>query len=322
MTRPLPLRPSLLERKVVRKPWGGRALAGLFGLGLPAGADVGETWEVFDRPDGSSRMRGDGRTLADWLAKDGEALLGRGVRPARGDRFPLLIKFIDAREALSVQVHPDDAMAARDGDGGKHEGWVVLAAGPRARIVRGLRAGTTATEFAAAVRAGEPEPLLASFAPAVGDAVLVPAGTVHAIGPDVVLYEIQQNSDVTYRLHDWGRDRPLHVEQGLAAMRSDGAVETAVRPVPAGDGSEWLFRTEHFTLRRHTAAEPHTVACEGSFKVVTVLRGRGTIGWRSGGEDLPLPVGPGDTVVVPACVGNVFVSPIGVLTALWAGPGV
>jgi len=318
---PLPLRPSLLERKTVAKPWGGRALERVLGIALEPGVQVGETWEVFDRPDGSARLRSDGKTLAEWMAKDATALLGRGVAPSRDGRFPLLIKFIDAREALSVQVHPDDAMAAGVGDSGKSEAWVVLDAGPAARIVRGLRAGTTAERFAAAIRSADLEPLLHAFAPRPGDAVRVPPGVIHAIGPDVVLYEIQQNSDVTYRLYDWGRPRPLHLEDGLRAARFDLPEETVVAPTPGADGFEWLFAHEHFTLRRVAVTEPITVPTEDTFKVATVVRGRGTLGWRSGGVDLPLPLGPGDSVLVPACIGNVFLSPVGGMTLLWAGPG-
>lgn len=318
---PLPLRPSLLSRKIVAKPWGGRALERTLGLAFEAGVQVGETWEIYDRPDGSSRMRADGRTLAEWMAKDREALLGRGVSPTRDGRFPLLIKFIDARQALSVQVHPDDELAAVAGDSGKNEAWVVLDVGEHARIIRGVRAGTTRAAFAAVAHTAAVEDLLCSFTPRAGDAVRVPPGVVHAIGPDVVLYEIQQNSDITYRLYDWGRPREVHVEAGLQAARFDLPEETTVDPAPAGHGLEWLFRNEHFTLRRGVISEPITIATDGGYVVATVVRGHGTLGWRSGGEDLPLPLAPGDTVLVPACVANVFLSPIGGLTVLWAGPG-
>ncbi|MEZ5963892.1 MAG: type I phosphomannose isomerase catalytic subunit [Planctomycetota bacterium] len=317
---PLPLRPSLLSRKIVAKPWGGRALERVLGLALEPRVQVGETWEVYDRPGESARMRGDGRTLAEWMLSDPDALLGRGVAPTREGRFPLLVKFIDAREALSVQVHPDDAMAAAADDCGKNEAWVVLDAGADARIIRGIRAGITREQFAAVAHTAAVEPMLAAFKPAAGDAVHVPPGLVHAIGPDVVLYEIQQNSDITYRLYDWGRPREVHLEEGLRATRFDFPEETTVAPTPAEGGGEWLFRNEHFTLRRLVVSEQMTVSTEASFKIATVVRGRGTLGWRSGGEDLPLPLAPGDTVLVPACVDNVFLSPVGGLTLLWAGP--
>jgi mannose-6-phosphate isomerase len=233
----------------------------------------------------------------------------------------LLIKFIDAREALSVQVHPDDDQAAVEGDGGKAEAWVVLDAGERARIIRGVRPGTSREQFAAVAQTAAVEDLLLAFVPRAGDAVAVPPGVVHAIGPDVVLYEIQQNSDLTYRLYDWGRPRDLHLDAGLRAARFDVPAETTVTPPPAEHGVQWLFANPHFTLRRVEVGEPLTLATEDTFKVATVVRGRGTLGWRSRGEDLPLALGPGDTVLVPACTGNVFLSPVGGMTVLWAGPG-
>ncbi|HLU39816.1 MAG TPA: type I phosphomannose isomerase catalytic subunit [Planctomycetota bacterium] len=313
------LRPSLLSRKVVAKPWGGRALERVLGLPLEPGIQVGETWEVYDRPEGSSRMKADGRTLAQWMAEDAEALLGHGVRPAPGNRFPLLIKFIDAREALSVQVHPDDAMAAEEGDSGKTEAWVVLAAGPDARIIRGVRAGVERAAFAAVAHGAEVEGLLQSFTPRPGDAVRIPPGLIHAIGPDVVVYEVQQNSDVTYRLYDWGRPREVHLDKGLRAARFDFPAETTVAGVHTEEG-ELLVRNEHFTLTRQAVDGPSTVSTHGKFKVGTVVHGRGTIGWRSRGEDPPMQIGLGDTVLVPACTGAVFVSSVGPLTILWAGP--
>jgi mannose-6-phosphate isomerase len=316
-----PLRPSLLTRKVVAKPWGGRALERVLGLSLDAGVQVGETWEVFDRPDGSSRMQADGRTLAEWMASHAQDLLGRGVKPAPGNRFPLLLKFIDARQALSVQVHPDDELARAEGDCGKNEAWVIMAAGPQARIILGVRPGTTRERFAAVAHTAAVEPLLHAFVPAAGDAVAVPPGVVHAIGPDVVLFEIQQNSDVTYRLYDWGRPREVHLEKGLRAARFDLPCATTVTPQPAPDGFEWLFRNAHFTLRRQTFDSPRELSTEGTCKIATVVRGRGTLGWRSHGQDLPLPIGPGDSVLVPACTGSVYLSPVGNLTLLWSGPG-
>ncbi len=321
MNKPLPLRPSLLERKIVAKPWGGRALERVLGLTLDSGEQVGETWEVFDRPEGSSRMQADGRTLAEWMATGGPNLLGHGIKPAPGNRFPLLLKFIDAREALSVQVHPDDELARPEGDCGKNEAWVILDVGPQARIIRGVRVGTTRERFAAVAHTAEIESLLLSFTPRAGDAVRVPPGVVHAIGPDVVLFEIQQNSDITYRLYDWGREREVHLDKGVRAARFDLPSETTVQPTPANDGFEWLFRNEHFTLRRQTLDAPLNVSTEGSFKIATVVRGGGTIGWRSNGQDLPLQVVAGDSVLVPACTNTVFFSPVGTMTLLWSGPG-
>lgn len=314
------LRPCFLERQVLPKPWGGRALERLLGRSLPPGESIGETWEVFDRKEGSSRLLGPDTTLAAWMAEARAELLGAAAPTADG-RFPLLIKLIDAREALSVQVHPDDDLARAEGDSGKSEAWVVLEAGPKARIICGLKPGTERAEFARVAHTSEVEAHLHAFAPRVGQAIDVPAGVVHAIGPDVVVYEIQQNSDLTYRLYDWGRPREVHVEKALRATRFDVEPCLDASAVPTDGGGEWLFRNRAFTLRRFALSGPVTLPTEESFKIATVLTGRGTLGWRSAGEDLPLPLGPGDTVLVPACTGTVFVSPVGGMTMLWAGPG-
>ena len=314
------LKPCLLQRKILPKVWGGRALEQVFGISLPAGEDVGETWELYDRPDGSSVLRGSEETVRDLMRRDPQGLLGR-ARPARDGWFPLLIKFIDARKALSVQVHPDDEQARSEGDGGKNEAWLVLEAGAEARIVRGFADGVTREQFAAVASTEAVESLLHSFRPEVGDCVHLPAGTVHALGPDVVVLEVQQNSDVTYRIWDWGRPRETHVEKALAVARVEGGEQATVAPEPIDQHSEWLVRDEHFRVRRFRLPAVGTLGTEGSFKVMTVLKGRSTLGWHSGGEDPPLIVGPGDTVLIPACTGTVFLSPIGGLEAIWCDAG-
>ena len=210
------LKPFLLARKLLPKVWGGRALERVPGIALPTEEAIGETWELFDRPDGSSPLRGAGRSLADVLREHPQDLLGRGVARGHAGRFPLLLKFIDAHDALSVQVHPDDAQAESEGDSGKDEAWLVLHAGPQARIVRGLRPGVDEAEFRKLAHTPAVESMLWSFVPQPGDVIHIPPGTVHAIGPDVVVFEVQQNSDVTYRLYDWGRPRE---EIGRASCR-------------------------------------------------------------------------------------------------------
>lgn len=313
--------PCLLERKLVPKVWGGRALERVLGLALPPGESIGETWELYDRPDGASRVRGSELTVHELLQRFGDDLLGRGVAAAPGGRFPLLLKFIDAREALSVQVHPGEEQARAAGDSAKSEAWVVLEAGPRARIIRGLKAGVTRARFESVAHTARVEDLLHAFTPRAGDAISVPSGTVHAIGPDVVLYEIQQNSALTYRLYDWGRPREVHLREALAAVRYEQPPEECVAPEPIPGGGEWLLRTPHFRVRRFPVSGASVLGTEGRVKVLTILAGRGTLGWRSGGRDMPLALGPGDTVLVPAAVGSVFLSPIGAMTILWSEPG-
>lgn len=320
MTAPKPL---LLERKVLPKVWGGRALERVPGIALPPGEPVGETWELFDRPDGSSSFRGSETTLRQLMERHGPALLGRRGRASHGGRFPLLLKFLDASDALSLQVHPDDARAAADGDGGKTEAWVVLEVGERGRIVRGFREGVTREQFAAVAGTPAVEPLLCSFRPEIGDCIFVPAGTVHAVGPDVAVFEVQQNSDLTWRLYDWGRPREVHVEKALAVAEVHcGEGQERVTPRRLPDGGEELLRAPQFRLRRYRLEHRATWDTDDGFLIVTVLRGRGMLGWHSGGDDAPLPLAPGDSVLVPAATPQVFVSPIGTLEVLLTDPGI
>ncbi len=314
------LKPCLLERKLLPKVWGGRRLETSMGIELPAGEAIGESWEVYDRPDGSSRIRGSDKTLHDLMTMDAHLLLGR-ARPTPDMRFPLLLKYIDASDRLSVQLHPDDELAKVEKDLGKTEAWFVLGAGPEARIVRGLKPGVTAAQFAEVAHTSAVEGLLHSFTPLVGDAVHVPAGTVHAIGPDVVVFEVQQNSDLTYRVYDWGRDREVHVDKALAALKVDSEASPKVQPERIDEHARWLIRSEHFNVRQLQVSSPASMGTDGSVKILTVLHGTGTIGWRSQGQDMPLMVRKGDTVLIPACTELVYLSPAGQFEVLWTDAG-
>jgi mannose-6-phosphate isomerase len=200
---------------------------------------------------------------------------------------------------------------------------VVLGAGPKARIIRGIKPGVSKPQLAELSKTGAVAELLLSFQPNVGDCVYVPAGTVHAIGPDVVVFEVQQNSDVTYRLYDWGRQREVHVDKALAVAHLDTALgERPVvtpRALPQG---ELLVSTPHFRLRRLQVVEQRVaLATEGAFAVINVIAGRGVLGWHSGGQDAPLFLQTGDCALVPACIDQVFLSPIGRLQVLISDPG-
>jgi len=318
-----PLEPFLLERIVLPKVWGGRMLTQALGIALPPDVDVGETWELYDRPEGSSRLRGRATTLADLMRDHGDELLGRGVPRGHGGRFPLMLKFLDARDALSVQVHPDDAMAAADDDSGKNEACVVLHAAPGARFIRGMRPGVTRERFLAAVGSPQLEELLWSFQPEVGDTIHIPPGTVHAIGPGLVVFEVQQNSDLTYRIHDWGRGRAVHIDKAVAAadVSSPPDDRPVVAPKPLADGGAELVATPEFRVRRYALPQPLQLATDGRFRTVTVVGGRGTLRWPGERGDGTLSLATGDTALVPACCPRFDLIPDASMNVLVCDPG-
>lgn len=320
------LKPFLLERILLPEVWGGRALKKVLGLNLPGRQAIGESWELFDRPEGSSRVRGSSTTLAQLMQKHGKELLGAHVAASRGGRFPLLIKFLDAKGTLSVQVHPDDEQARVERDGGKNEAWIVLHAGPKARLIHGLQPGVTPAQFRKKAHTAAVESMLRAYKPRAGDTWHVPAGTVHSIGPDVVVFEVQQNSDVTYRLYDWGRPRELHVQKALAVTRhragqaANGA-RPVEKPVLLPDGGVQLIATPHFRVVRYDLAARQELATHGTFKIVTAIAGTGSLGFTAGRTSGRLRLTSGDTALVPACTERFELVPNKRLTVLVSDPG-
>jgi mannose-6-phosphate isomerase len=300
---PHPLYPLRFEPIYQYRPWGGRRLGELLSAPLPAGL-VGEAWLLSDREDHQSRVADgplSGQTIAELRTKWPTQLLGSFAE--RFPRFPLLLKFLDARQVLSVQVHPSDREAAEVGPGesGKTEAWVVLEASPDSFIYAGLKKGTTAEDLRAAVAGTTISDCLASFIPHVGDGVLLPAGTVHALGSGMVVFEVQQNSDLTYRLFDWGRADPetgqrreLHVDQALAC--TDFAAGPVV-PVVA-DGED-LLHCAQFGVRRCDGAARVQVGAQDTARVLVCLSGEGDLAY----DDRSFPLRKGDVVLIPAVVG-------------------
>ncbi len=220
MLYPFTFQPIFKER-----PWGGRSLERLYRKPLPPAALIGESWEVADRPgDATTIANGPlaGRDLRWLMEHRASELLGR-VRAQNG-RFPLLIKILDARRTLSVQVHPPPSEAARLGGEPKTEMWYVADAAPGAELYAGLKAGVTSESFAAKIQTGQVAECLHRLRVEQGDAIFLPSGRVHAIGAGLVIFEIQQNSDTTYRVFDWnrsgldGKPRALHIPESLACI--------------------------------------------------------------------------------------------------------
>jgi mannose-6-phosphate isomerase len=304
---PLPLAGALHETI-----WGGRVLAERLGKALPADALVGESWETADE---SLVREGPyaGEPLAALVARLGVDLLGWRSVAVYGRRFPLLTKFIDAREQLSVQVHPDDAYAARYEHGklGKTETWYVLHAEPGAQLIYGFARATSSDEVRRAIEQTRLEPLLHSFAPRPGDVIFVPPGTVHAIGGGILLYELQEYSDVTYRLYDYGRlqadgtPRELHVARALEVLRYSpphSVRATPLEAVPYGaDGSRRVLVACRYFVEEElrVAGDAADTTTAASCQILTCLGGACTI--EAGGAAVRLRLG--ETAVLPAALG-------------------
>ncbi|MBM3876363.1 MAG: mannose-6-phosphate isomerase [Verrucomicrobia bacterium] len=243
MLYPLTFQPIFKERV-----WGGRRLQDLYGKALPPGARIGESWEISDRPGDESVVTNGplaGRTLRWLMEHHGSELLGAAA-PA-GGRFPLLVKLLDARDALSLQVHPPAAKAAALGGEPKTELWYFTEATADACIHAGLRSGVTRAEFERRVRDGTVAECFHRIPVRRGDAMFLPGGRVHALGAGCVLIEVQQNSDTTYRVFDWnrpgldGKPRELHVGQALEAI-DFGDFEPALVTGRPGGSPERLRR--------------------------------------------------------------------------------
>jgi len=224
-----PLEPQFRERV-----WGGQRLKA-------ADPPVGEAWVAFEE----SRVRDGehaGRTLGELAELDGPELLGREVAARYGARFPLLVKLLDCADWLSVQVHPNDQQAERlvgPGEFGKTEAWHFLEVEPGAKIFAGIKPGTTPEALAEAIRGGRVLEVADEFEVRAGETIYIPAGTLHALGPGLLLYEVQQSSDTTYRVYDWGRPasagRKLHVEESVAV--TDARARAPRRPPPSLEGT-------------------------------------------------------------------------------------
>jgi mannose-6-phosphate isomerase len=224
-----PLYPFIFHPRFKERVWGGRTLATLYGKRLPPGVLIGESWEITDRPGDESVIANGalaGQTLRAVMEQRGSEILG-GATPSAGDRFPILCKILDAREKLSLQVHPppfDSAQGKPPLGEPKTEMWYIAAAEPDAELFVGLKQGMTRTAFEESISAGCVADCFHRIPVRAGDTMFLPSGRVHAIGAGLVIFEIQQNSDTTFRVYDWdrlgldGKPRDLHVAESLASI--------------------------------------------------------------------------------------------------------
>ena len=301
-----PYYPLLLKAIEKEKVWGGRNLERLLGKRLPPGARIGETWEAWE---GCLIGNGDhaGRTLQSLIDEDADGILG----PAGGKRFPILFKFIDAQDGLSVQVHPDDAQAQamEHQPFGKTEAWYILQAEPDARLILGFKKNAGAKEVAAAIENKNLVDLLSSVSVQRGDVVFVPAGTVHAIGKGIALAEIQENSDITYRLYDWdrqGEGRELHVAQSLkvlAGLRAEYPKVPSLVVHHAQFDERFLIACRYFALTLCAIDErADGLTTNGKFQILSLIDGAADILYGPGfGSSVS--ARRGQTLVLPADLG-------------------
>ncbi len=304
---PIQLKP-LLRRYL----WGGRRLESVLGKSLGEGDNYAESWEVVDHGEDQSVVLSGavaGRTLQQLVSDHPVELLGKH---AGQSQFPLLLKFLDCNRTLSVQVHPNDEQAAQldPPDLGKTEAWIVLCANPGSKIYAGLKPGVTRDDLRKAVEAGTCDRCLHQFQPQVGDCVFIEAGTVHALGAGLLIAEIQQASDTTFRLFDWnrvdaeGNARPLHAEQSLATIDFSRGPIAPQRPVETEiAGCERCVECDQFVLDRHTLEQRQPLGGDERFHLITVVEGAVEL------QGVPLTIG--ETCLLPAAAGPADAIPSG-----------
>jgi mannose-6-phosphate isomerase len=302
--------------------WGGRRLAEVLGKPLPTAERYGEAWEVSDHASHSSCVDHGplaGHTLRDLMRRCRDELLGPAANGHTA--FPLLVKLLDANDWLSIQVHPDDEAArvlwpGELGGGGKTEAWFILDAAPASRVYAGLRPGVDEPRLREALARGTVADCLHSFTPHPGDCLFLKAGTVHAVGGGVLMAEVQQTSDATFRLFDWnrrdaaGRSRPLHVEQALACIDWNQGPVQPVRVAgftgpPSGPvRRQLLVDCTFFKLEYLSGGEPF--ACGGAgARIITVVQGSGRLETAAGEEELTA----GQSWLLPASLPSAWFKP-------------
>jgi mannose-6-phosphate isomerase len=311
-----PLRFEPILRRLI---WGGRRLGTVLHKPIGEASDYAESWELSDYRDQVSVVADGplaGTSLRDLIRSRPIELLGPAIGPR--EPFPLLVKFIDANQDLSVQVHPDNEKGHRLADDfGKTETWVILAAEPGSRIYAGLKPDVGPDEFRRAIFSGELEPLLHQFEARPGDAILIEAGTVHAIGAGVLLAEIQQMSDATFRVFDWnrvgpdGKARTLHIEQAMEStdfyLGPVDPLEPRVESLGDAGTRESLASSKYFDCGRLRIRRETTVGRHDRFTILMGLEGRSVVLHGSGS----FPLDYGQTMLLPASVGACRIVPDG-----------
>ena len=293
--------------------WGGERLR-------PGHYPTAEAWVVWEGDVIESGLLS-GKTLGEAAEQYKDALLGAKTTSRTGTRFPLLIKLLDCAQWLSLQVHPNNQLAEElEGPGqfGKTEAWHILDAEPDATLIAGLKPNTAPEELAESIRTGMVIDHVQYVNVKQGDTVFMPAGTLHALGPGLLVYEVQQTSDWTYRVYDWGRPatekRPLHIEKSIRVTRADFTAPITPAPATEDGTRHTLVECEYFTLEMLSGASNaiDLDTAGESFHAITVIEGKAVL--RAGDEEVELE--KFQTVVVPAQVGKYQFQPLGECRAL------
>jgi mannose-6-phosphate isomerase len=305
---PLTFQPIFKERV-----WGGREIERLYGKQLPPAAPVGESWEISDRPGDSSVIANGplaGKSLR-WLMENHAGELLGDAKPATGNRFPLLCKILDAREKLSLQVHPPANQAAEPGGDPKTEMWFIADAAPGAELYVGLKRGVTRAIFEKKIRDGSVADCFHRLPVKAGDAMFLPSGRVHAIGAGLVIFEIQQNSDTTYRVFVWnrvgldGKPRALHVAESLASIDFNdfepGLVEAEFVNGP-NFKRRHLVQDPLFNVHEMMVETSESILLKECLRILTVVKGLAVVIDGNGKTSLPLKAG--QFCLMPACLQN------------------
>jgi mannose-6-phosphate isomerase len=306
------LYPLIFESIYKHKLWGGRKLSSHLGKDIPPQTRCGESWEVSGLPSDDSVVKNGelaGTSLSCLLRVYQEILIGKSLYARFGNRFPLLVKFIDAEDDLSVQVHPNDELAGLKHDSpGKTEMWYVVQADPGATLTAGFNRPVSAAQCRERFAAGRVDDILNRHAVAAGDAFFLPAGRVHAIGKGVLVAEIQQASDVTYRIHDYGRvdadgrPRALDMENAIAALDVGSAQDCRIRYQEILNAPTCLVQCEHFTTNLLVCSEMvvRNYAFD-AFVIHVCVQGSYAIDY----DGKRLDVRAGDCVLIPAAIESV-----------------
>lgn len=309
------LYPLLFEPILKEKIWGGDALFKKYGIKLPS-SNIGENWSIACHKNGMSIVLNGhlkGKSLYELIELYGRKLLGNSLVEEHVEKFPLLVKFLDAADTLSVQVHPNDAYAKvhENGELGKTEMWYIIDAKPGASLVYGVKKGTSKEEFRAAIEGGYLEKYLRRLEVEAGDVVFIPAGMVHAIGAGILICEIQQNSDTTYRVYDWnrvgidGKPRSLHIDKALDVIDFEGKYDRdKLEGLTVDEGETkrtYYIATKYFAIEKLTVKGQAKEHADGSkFYCLSVVEGSGSIMYNGGSIDFK----GGKSVLIPANLGH------------------